>query len=227
MARLLLIRHGQASFGAADYDQLSPMGLNQCRVLGQYLQARGWRFGRVLRGTLRRQKQSLEAIAQGLPDLPVALERPGLNDYDAHAIVSALAGHQGVPGPAAGDTQASRREHFRLLREGLTQWMQGDLAAPGLLPWLEFQAGVAGVLQEICAGDDGADVLVVSSGGPISTAVALALQAPPASVVALNLQIRNASVTEFNFNTKRHQMLSFNGLPHLDHPARAGWITYS
>ncbi len=227
MPRLLLVRHGQASFGAADYDQLSPLGLNQCRVLGQYLQARGWKFGRVLRGTLRRQKQSLEAIAQGLPELPDPAERPALNEYDAHAIVLAAAGPQGLQALPQGDSLATRREHFRLLREGLTRWMSGELAAPGLLPWAEFHAGVLGVLQEICAGDDGADVLVVSSGGPISTAAADALQAPPPSVVALNLQIRNASVTEFSFSSKRHQLLSFNGLPHLDHPARAGWVTYS
>jgi broad specificity phosphatase PhoE len=84
-----------------------------------------------------------------------------------------------------------------------------------------------GVLDEIRSGDDGADVLVVSSGGPISTASACALEAPAQTVVALNLQIRNSSVTEFNFSAKRQQLLSFNGLPHLDHPARSGWITYS
>jgi broad specificity phosphatase PhoE len=224
MPRLLLVRHGQASFGAADYDQLSPMGLNQCRVLGEYLHARGWRFGRVLRGTLRRQKQSLEAIAQGLPGLPAALERPALNEYHAEAIVLAAAGPQGLP---AGDAAAHRREHFRVLRQGLTQWMSGTLAVPGLLPWADFQAGVVAVLDEIRNGDDGADVLVVSSGGPISTASAFALEAPPQTVVALNLQIRNSSVTELNFNAKRQQLLSFNGLPHLDHPARTGWITYS
>lgn len=227
MPRLLLIRHGQASFGAADYDQLSPLGLNQCRVLGQYLQARGWNFGRVYRGALRRQKQSLEAIAQGLPTLPDALVRPALNEYDANAIVLAAAGAQGLQGLPQGDTPAARREHFRVLRQGLTQWMSGQLAAPGLLPWADFHAGVLSVLQEVCVGDDGTDVLVVSSGGPISTAAAHALQAPPQSVVALNLQIRNSSVTEFSFNSTRAQLLSFNGLPHLDHPARAGWVTFS
>ena len=41
VSRILLVRHGQASFGAADYDQLSPTGHEQSRVLGAALAARG------------------------------------------------------------------------------------------------------------------------------------------------------------------------------------------
>ena len=36
MGTLYLIRHGQASFGAADYYQLSELGARQCHALGQY-----------------------------------------------------------------------------------------------------------------------------------------------------------------------------------------------
>lgn len=32
MSAVLLVRHGQASFGAADYDQLSPEGEEQSRI---------------------------------------------------------------------------------------------------------------------------------------------------------------------------------------------------
>jgi broad specificity phosphatase PhoE len=35
MGTLHLVRHGQASFGAADYDQLSDLGARQCRELGR------------------------------------------------------------------------------------------------------------------------------------------------------------------------------------------------
>ena len=41
MSTILLVRHGQASFGAADYDNLSPTGHEQSRVLGAALAARG------------------------------------------------------------------------------------------------------------------------------------------------------------------------------------------
>ena len=41
---LLLVRHGQASFGAADYDQLSGRGVEQSRRLGDWLADGGHRF---------------------------------------------------------------------------------------------------------------------------------------------------------------------------------------
>ena len=41
MAELVLIRHGQASFGADDYDKLSDMGWRQSRWLGEYFAERG------------------------------------------------------------------------------------------------------------------------------------------------------------------------------------------
>ena len=43
MANLFLVRHGQASFGADDYDRLSPTGHEQSRLLGEYLAWFLWR----------------------------------------------------------------------------------------------------------------------------------------------------------------------------------------
>ena len=73
MGTLYLVRHGQASFGAANYDQLSELGQRQCAQLGAWMQARGKVFEGALRGTLARQRQSLEAMATALPGLPPAL----------------------------------------------------------------------------------------------------------------------------------------------------------
>jgi broad specificity phosphatase PhoE len=73
----------------------------------------------------------------------------------------------------------------------------------------------------------GRQVLVVSSGGPIATAVAQVLAAPPATAVELNLRIRNSAVTEFAFTPSRHLLQSFNGIPHLDAPAYRDWVSYA
>ena len=66
MGRLLLVRHGQASFGAEDYDALSGLGAEQARVLGKSLAERGFRPGLVLRGTLRRQEGTVAGLLAGL-----------------------------------------------------------------------------------------------------------------------------------------------------------------
>ena len=81
MGILYLVRHGQASFGAADYDRLSELGTRQCTRLGQWWRSRGVQFDAVLTGTLKRQVQSLAAIESGLgATCGEALQWPGLNE---------------------------------------------------------------------------------------------------------------------------------------------------
>ncbi len=222
MGTLYLVRHGQASFGAADYDQLSQLGQRQCAALGDWLRTRGQRFEGVLRGSLKRHAQSLDAVSSSLPGLPEAIEWPGLNEYDSEAVIRAV--HDGPLQPARSASEA--RQHFRLLREGLLQWMAGRTQPEGMPNWPGFVEGVTSALDLVRSRFEG-DVLLVSSGGPISTAVGHVLQAPPESVVELNLRLRNSALTEFVVTRKRHNLLSFNGLPHLDHPERAGWVTYA
>ena len=70
-------------------------------------------------------------------------------------------------------------------------------------------------------------VLIVSSGGPISTAVGHVLGTPAETTIELNLRIRNTSLTEFAFTPKRHMLVTYNTLPHLDSAQHADWITYA
>jgi broad specificity phosphatase PhoE len=222
MGTVTLVRHGQASFGAADYDQLSELGTRQCEALGEYFAERGRSFDLVLTGTLKRHTQSLAAMASRLPGLPEARAVVSLNEYDAEGLARAVAGDRGPVHMRDGD----RREHFRLLREGLDRWMRGELSVPGMPDWAAFRDGVAGVLDELRT--SGADqVLIVSSGGPIATALAQVLEAPSAAVVALNLQLRNSALSELNVTRSRHWLTGYNALPHLDHPQRSGWVTFS
>lgn len=222
MGTLYLVRHGQASFGAANYDQLSALGHQQCLSLGRHFRNAGLRFDAVFCGTLQRQRQSLAAIAESLPELPVTQELPGLNEYDSEAVLRAI--HPGeLPAPT---TPEAVRQHFLLLREGLLRWMDGRAAPAGMPAHAEFVAGVSDALSRARAHADGA-VLMVSSGGPIATAMGLVLGLAPEAVVALNLRIRNSAVTELQATPKRHALLSFNTLPHLPLPERADWVTFA
>ena len=118
------------------------------------------------------------------------------------------------------------RHHFRLLRQGLSAWMAGQTQPQGMPSYAQFAAGVAAALDHVrsqCTGD----VLLVSSGGPISTAVGQVLGTAPAVSIELNMRIRNSAVTEFIFNPKRHALLGFNSLTHLDAAAFTGWETYA
>ena len=228
MGILYLVRHGQASFGADNYDQLSPLGMQQCQQLGRYFSAKGRKFDALITGTLVRQTQSLGHIVDGMggagsavAQLPV-LQLAGLNEYDSHAVIAAV--HpQPLPKP---DTPELYRHHFRLLRQGLSAWMAGQTQPQGMPSYAGFAAGVAAALDHVRSQCDG-DVMLVSSGGPISTAVGQVLGTAPQASIELNMRIRNSAVTEFVFNPKRHALLSFNSLTHLDAAAFAGWETYA
>ena len=230
MGTLYLVRHGQASLGAADYDQLSALGRQQALRLGQYWHARDLHFGAVLTGTLRRHTQTFEGIAEGLQGAalpaPLHLRLPGLNEYDSQALLRSLHTEQPLPVP---DTPERYRQHFRLLCDALAQWMAGVTSPQGMPSWQEFSDGVHGALERVRREHAGPEqnVLLVSSGGPIATAVGQVLGTAPEVTIALNMRIRNSAVTEFSTSPKRLMLQTFNGLAHLDAPECAGWVTHA
>ena len=65
MSILHLVRHGQASFGAEDYDNLSPKGIQQSIELGKALAKQQSIFDHVIVGPHRRHMQTFEGIKKG------------------------------------------------------------------------------------------------------------------------------------------------------------------
>ena len=222
MGTLYLVRHGQASFGAADYDQLSALGRQQSLRLGDYFRQKGLQFDAVLTGTLRRHLQTYAAIREGGAFDLEALQWPGLNEFDSEAVIATVHPYK-LEKP---DTPELYRHHFRLLRDGLTQWMNGVVSPKGMPSYLEFQLGVTSALDHIRKNCEG-NVLVVSSGGPIATAIGHVLGTTPETTIELNMRIRNSAITEFAFSPKRHALVTFNTLPHLEHAEHASWITHA
>ena len=220
MGTLYLVRHGQASFGAEDYDQLSELGTRQAVRLGQYFAGKGLQFEAAITGTLKRHAQTYAGICEGMGLVPNALQMPGLNEYDSEAVIAAVHPHK-LQKPTSPEEY---RQHFRLLKDGLTAWMNGTVSPKGMPDYSGFVQGVVDALNHVKA-THSSNVLIVSSGGPISTAVGHILGTAPETTTELNLRIRNSSVTEFAFTPKRHMLVTYNTLPHLEeHP---DWVTYS
>lgn len=224
MGILYLVRHGQASFGAADYDRLSELGTRQCTRLGQWWRSRGVQFDAVLTGTLKRQGQSLAAIESGLgATCGEALQWPGLNEYDSHAVVRALHGEL----PPAPTTPEQRRQYFALLRQGLAAWMAGRTQPEGMPAHAEFLRGVVGALDHVRTHHARQRVLIVSSGGPIAHALGHVLGLADNAVIDLNMQIRNSAVCELKVSARRMGLVTFNELPHLHEAEHQSWMTWA
>ena len=222
MGTLYLVRHGQASFGADDYDVLSGLGYRQALRLGEYFKYKGISFDAAFTGTLRRQVKTFEGICAGA-GLPLrATQLAGLNEYDSDAVIATIHPHK----LEKATTPEMYRHHFRLLKDGLKQWMDGVVSPRGMPSYTDFVRGITDVLDHIRHTHEG-NVLLVSSGGPIATAVGHVLGTSPETTIELNLRIRNCSVTELAFTPKRHMLVTYNTLPHLDAPEHAAWVTYS
>ncbi|MDI1246665.1 MAG: histidine phosphatase family protein [Rhodoferax sp.] len=222
MGTLYLVRHGQASFGADDYDQLSDLGRRQSVQLGYHFASKKITFDLILCGTLRRHKQTLSAISEGMNQDLQAKHWHNLNEYNSAAVIAAI-----HPEPLdRTPTRDNYRHHFRLLRTGLLQWMLGNTQPPDMPNWQLFGEQVVAVLDHVRQ-SQAERVLLVSSGGPIASAIGHVLGTPPEATIELNMRLRNTAVSEFAFGPKRHTLLTYNTLPHLEHLDVADWVSHA
>jgi len=224
MATLFLVRHGQASFGAANYDCLSDVGRQQARWLGEYFRDRGVRFRRVVAGTLVRQQDTATEIlaGMGMTEPPVAAHA-GLNEYDGESLYRSFTNGADHRAHQNSDYQ----DYWRTFRAAFGAWTQDQLTG---MPetWSEFGARMQAALAHATEGAAREDaLLVVSSGGAIGRAVADLLGAPTQTAIELNLQFRNTGFCELIVGRGTQRLLSFNNVPHLELPERRQAITFA
>lgn len=213
MTALYLLRHGQASFGGADYDVLSAVGKQQAVVLGAELRRRELTVHAAFSGTMRRQLDTATAcLAEAGIDVPV-YQDPRWNEYDHLGLVPS--------GQPLTDVEDATREFQRQLDAALEAWITGGRAAGGSGTWAEFTRGIGDVLVEVVAGiPRGNAALVFTSAGVISAVCATLLSAPAAGYLALNRTMANASITKLVRGRSGVSLVSVNEHGHFDGPHR-------
>jgi len=231
MSSLILVRHGQASFGAAEYDKLSPLGMEQSVALGRYWARRGQRLDAVFSGEQRRQLHSAElaletARAGGLA-VPEPARLRAFNEYDSDGIMrrwlprlveedgAVRWGVQTVAreGPAS---PAGKRAFQAVFQRVMDRWLQGDGDAAGVESWQAFRDRVLGGVRTVReAFPAGKTVAVFTSGGPVSAVMQAALGTPDRAALDLGWVVKNGSLTEFRYSGDRFTLAGFNGTPHL------------
>jgi broad specificity phosphatase PhoE len=213
MGVVLLVRHGQASFGADDYDVLSETGVEQSGFLGRALVAQGIAPQAVVHGAMKRQRDTATAMAEagGWAVTPELDE--GWNEFDHVAVVA-----RGLD--ETGRAQLDDRRAFqRLFEEATSRWSGGEHDEEYDETWPAFLARTSEALGRAFA-REGVTV-VVSSGGPIAAVCASLVDpvAEPAAVPrlwnAFNTVTANASVTRILEGSTGRRLLSFNEHSHL------------
>lgn len=219
MATVYLIRHGQASFGKENYDQLSPKGWEQGRVLGRWFADRV-QPAAVFGGNLKRHRETVEAIATGfgreLPDMQVV---PGFNEFDHEAVIHRFRPEWQDRAVMARDLVAFPKpaKAFQdVFMEAVGRWASGHHDQDYEESWPAFRTRVIGAFEEILRFADGGDVLVATSGGPISVICQYLLGLDDRKALALNDVIANTSVTRVLYSGPRRSLSVFNNYSHLE-----------
>jgi broad specificity phosphatase PhoE len=224
MPTVLLVRHGQASFGAADYDLLSDLGRRQAEIVAASLAERGYNPSRLVTGTLRRQLETAAAFAvPGAPELEV---EPRWNEYNADEVLT----HHSetalrLEADGAGETMTNRGFQAAL-EPALAAWVAHAERSPTAQTWPQFSGAGSDALGELTAGlDSGETAIVVTSGGAIAAVVGTLLGAPAETFAALNRTLVNSSVTKLAIGSTGTNVVSFNDHSHLETVDRA-LVTY-
>ncbi len=222
MGEIYFVRHAQASMGSDNYDQLSELGYQQARWLGQYFADRGLEFDHLAMGTLARHRQTAEAMADHW-SLPETQLDAGLNEFDFQGLLkSYLLHHPDVQPPDRKDL----RQIFSLLRKAMLAWSRDELSLELKEPYGDFSRRVADALERIRTAAP-RRALVVTSGGPISMTLKHIMGFDDETVVGMNLQSRNTGINEVYFDQRVTYVTSFNHVPHLDLPERRTAITHA
>jgi broad specificity phosphatase PhoE len=221
MGMVLLVRHGQASFGAEDYDVLSESGVAQSKRLGAWLGEAALEPAALLHGAMRRQRDTATAMAEGAGWSVAPEVDEGWNEFDHLGVVA-----RGLDARAEADrsplhttTDLDRRAFQGAFEEATARWSGGAHDDEYDEAWPTFVARATAALDRACA-RDGVTV-VVSSGGPIAVACAVlvdpaaAPQELPRLWSAFNTVSANTGVTRVIAGSNGRRLLTFNEHSHL------------
>ncbi len=230
MSKIYFFRHAQASFGAVNYDVLSPKGEQQSAELGKYLVAQKYKFNKVFVGPLRRQQHTYEIVKEiygknnlSIPD-PIMVQ--GLDEHKAPEAFKKLMPSLKSSNPyvkdlvekMTDDPKRMKANNMLIFQYFLEQWVSGKINAEGVISWKDFYKNVKDGLDRILKEtDSGQTNAAFTSGGTISCITAEALgMTNDNRIAALNFAIRNTSFTSFFYSKGKFNLHSINELPHLE-----------
>jgi len=235
MSELVLVRHGQASFGADSYDKLSELGVTQVQHLCQHWQSLGQQFDELYCGTLQRQQ---ETAAELLPLLADPQGQPRqldtLNEYSGDPLMQIyLRKHAINEGFDPAITWPLREERlFQKVFEAATaRWiddaLEPDAQDHEFESWSQFRQRVHQTIDDIMSRHgSGSRVLISTSGGVIAMAMQRVLEIPDRHVISTNWMVHNSSVTRIKYGGGKLSLTQFNSLPHLEKVDLQQLITY-
>ena len=224
MARLHLVRHGQASFDKEDYDQLSDRGVAQARLLGAWLADIGARPGALVAGALKRHRQTAESCVESWGVAAAVATDGGLDEFDHRELLDRFRPDLAGPGVLRRHLAADADPHRafqKIFTAAVERWIGGAHDGDYRESWSGFRARCVAALDRA----EGEDVWVFTSGGPIAAILQHVLGVADRKAIELSWSVLNASVTTLARGRSGLRLISFNGVGHLERAADTSLIT--
>ncbi|WP_298014663.1 histidine phosphatase family protein [uncultured Aquabacterium sp.] len=222
MGAIYLLRHGQASFGSNNYDQLSAVGHQQARVLGEALKARGVTPDRLVSGTMLRHQETAAGALAGLgldAATPLALHA-GVNEFDHENVIEVAEPRYADKVAMMAEMAATgdpRRAFQKFFQDAVSRWVGGNHDDEYAEPWSVFKLRVVAALDEIVRQTPPkGTTLVFTSGGTISVVCAHLLGLNDAQAFTINWTLANAGITKVVAGRDGLHLISVNEHAHVE-----------
>lgn len=233
MSELFLIRHGQASFGAKNYDKLSEKGVAQSKILGQHFSAMEVTFDAIYCGQMERQKNTAKAVIDVYKSKETPIPGPyidaAFNEYDSKAIWDAQTKMMLKDDPKLLDAMNmdNKKAFQKIFSKVVERWISGEFNTKGVMPWRHFKKqvthGLETIVQKWCSSKK---IAIFSSAGAICAAIQKVLTLSDAKTIDLSWQVMNTSVTRMTYNSKKISLSGFNNITHLELTGDKSLLTY-
>ena len=215
MASIYLIRHGQASFGAENYDNLSELGRLQATLTGEHLARVGVSFDAAYCGTLQRQRDTgaLALAAQaGEIELTVDARLDEVrNDEHLEYLLPKVIAAQPEIGEIVEQGLNSSKRFQKVIEAVFNHWVSDECDEPNIQSWHEYSSGVHSMLKDIIKNEgSGKAVAVFTSGGTIAAFTAAVLGLPGTATYQFYEPVFNCSITQLFYSSSKVSLSYFN-----------------
>ena len=243
MTTLLLARHGQASFGQENYDQLSELGSIQAQMLGQHYASTQRSIDAIFTGSLVRQQDSARhfwehyqssidsnhdnnvamtpVIDLNTPNSYVLPQFDEFNHKDVFIKSDPAFSSQGAIAADLAKAEVPMTRLAELFDNAMQRWHAGDYDHDYIESWSQFNERAKQALEQIRLKittlnlTRDSTVLVFTSGGVIAAITAQLLQHGSQTAYQLNKSLVNTGVTSVTLKEQDSRLLSLNEYSHL------------
>ena len=234
MGQIYLVRHGQASFGSTNYDQLSDLGLEQARMLGEWFANSHQKFHRVVTGSLKRHRQTADACMGMLPKvhrIDTDWETdPGFDEYNHHEVLVRHRPEFDDPEEVKRFLASSPKAKYAfqdIFQASMSRWMSGQCDGDYVEPWPVFQKRCVGALQRLVeSAEKSQNIIVFTSGGTISAICQQILGLSDRQTAEMNWTLVNCAMTKLFYQPGRVTLSYLNNYAHLEWLGKPESITY-